>query len=232
MAPTRDNRRGILSMIVAMSAFNLSDALTKLSTTTLPLGETIAVRGFFAALLVAVWVTAAGDWGRIGRLADARVGWRLVGELGATLFYLAALVHVALPNVSAVFQATPLAFGDTLLFPTPYNRVVALDGRTGRELWSFDPQPWRTLGQPSNGTGFVHRGVVTWSDGQSRRAERFVLVAYDIPRGCLASYYPETNPLVPLESFSITARTPTSKSIPVVLTRHAERGLSSVLRTE
>jgi len=46
-------------------------------------------------------------------------------------------------------------------------------------------------------------------------------VAYDIPRGCLASYYPETNPLVPLESFSITARTPTSKSIPVVLTRHA-----------
>ena len=56
---------------------------------------------------------------------------------------------------------------------------------------------------------------------QQRRAERFLLVAYDIPRGCLASYYPETNPLVPLESFSVTARTPTSKSIPVVLTRHA-----------
>ena len=59
------------------------------------------------------------------------------------------------------------------------------------------------------------------ADVQQRRAERFLLVAYDIPRGCLASYYPETNPLVPLESFSITARTPTSKSIPVVLTRHA-----------
>ena len=59
------------------------------------------------------------------------------------------------------------------------------------------------------------------ADVQQRRAERFLLVAYDIPRGCLASYYPETNPLVPLESFSVTARTPTSKSIPVVLTRHA-----------
>jgi molybdopterin-dependent oxidoreductase alpha subunit len=58
-------------------------------------------------------------------------------------------------------------------------------------------------------------------DVQQRRAERFLLVAYDIPRGCLASYYPETNPLVPLESFSVTARTPTSKAIPVVLTRHA-----------
>ena len=59
------------------------------------------------------------------------------------------------------------------------------------------------------------------ADVQQRRAERFLLVAYDIPRGCLASYYPETNPLVPLESFSVTARTPTSKSIPVVLTSHA-----------
>lgn len=58
---------------------------------------------------------------------------------------------------------------------------------------------------------------------EQRRAERFVLVAYDIPRGCVASYYPETNALVPLQSFSITARTPTSKSIPVVLTRHVER---------
>lgn len=109
MAPIRDNRRGILAMIVAMAAFNLSDALTKLSTTTLPLGETICVRGLFATLFVAGLVTARGDWGTLGRVIDRRVGWRLVGEVGATLFYLAALVHVALPNVSAVFQATPLA---------------------------------------------------------------------------------------------------------------------------
>lgn len=58
-------------------------------------------------------------------------------------------------------------------------------------------------------------------DVEQRHAERFLLVEYDIPRGCLASYYPETNPLVPLQSFSVTARTPTSKSIPVVLSAHA-----------
>lgn len=109
MAPVRDNRRGILAMIVAMAAFNLSDALTKLSTVTLPLGETIFVRGLFATIFVAGLVSWRGDWGALGRLADRRIGWRLVGEVGATLFYLAALVHVALPNVSAVFQATPLA---------------------------------------------------------------------------------------------------------------------------
>ena len=35
-------------------------------------------------------------------------------------------------------------------------------------------------------------------DGIKRVAERFMLVAYNIPRGCLASYFPETNCLVPL----------------------------------
>ena len=53
-----------------------------------------------------------------------------------------------------------------------------------------------------------------------RRADRFKLVAYDIPRGNLAAYYPETNPLVPLDSVAVNAGTPASKSIPVILTLH------------
>ena len=57
-------------------------------------------------------------------------------------------------------------------------------------------------------------------DGVRRTARRFMLVEYDIPRGCLAAYYPETNPLVPLSSFADESRTPTSKSIPVVVTPH------------
>ena len=59
-----------------------------------------------------------------------------------------------------------------------------------------------------------------YADGVERRAEKFLLVAYDIPRGNIASYFPETNALVPLQSFAIGARTPTSKSIPVKLTCH------------
>ncbi|MCD9032337.1 FdhF/YdeP family oxidoreductase [Luteimonas sp. Y-2-2-4F] len=57
-------------------------------------------------------------------------------------------------------------------------------------------------------------------DGVRRQARRFLLVAYDIPRGCLAAYYPETNPLVPLSSFADESRTPTSKSVPVIVTPH------------
>ncbi|NIE68028.1 FdhF/YdeP family oxidoreductase [Burkholderia sp. Ax-1719] len=56
-----------------------------------------------------------------------------------------------------------------------------------------------------------------WDDGVERHVEDFLLVEYDIPRGCLGAYYPETNPLVPLSSIADGAGTPTSKSIPVLL---------------
>ncbi|MEP6504656.1 MAG: molybdopterin dinucleotide binding domain-containing protein, partial [Betaproteobacteria bacterium] len=62
------------------------------------------------------------------------------------------------------------------------------------------------------------------TDAVERRADRFKLVAYDIPRGCIGAYYPETNPLVPLSSTAIDAGTPTSKSIPVILTPHQAAG--------
>ncbi|WP_250493541.1 FdhF/YdeP family oxidoreductase [Caballeronia sp. GAWG1-1] len=56
-----------------------------------------------------------------------------------------------------------------------------------------------------------------WDDDVVRQVDGFTLVAYDIPRGCLGAYYPETNPLVPLSSTADGAGTPTSKSIPVLL---------------
>lgn len=83
------------------------------------------------------------------------------------------------------FQVTPLMIHDTLFLSTPYNRVVALDAETGAEFWSYDPGAYR-FGQPSNGTGFVHRGVATWTDGSERRvfiASRWRLIAIDASTG-------------------------------------------------
>jgi quinoprotein glucose dehydrogenase len=83
------------------------------------------------------------------------------------------------------FQATPLMIGDTLFLSTSYNRVVALDASTGRELWSYDPKAY-AAGQPPNGTGFVHRGVATWTDGKQRRVfmnSRWNLIALDAATG-------------------------------------------------
>jgi molybdopterin-dependent oxidoreductase alpha subunit len=56
-------------------------------------------------------------------------------------------------------------------------------------------------------------------DGITRRIAGFKLVDYNIPSGCCAAYYPETNPLVPLGRKAVKSNTPTSKSIPVTLTR-------------
>ncbi|MCI1711196.1 MAG: FdhF/YdeP family oxidoreductase [Chiayiivirga sp.] len=60
--------------------------------------------------------------------------------------------------------------------------------------------------------------VSVWHDGE-RVAEDFLLVEYAIPSGCVASYFPETNTLVPLDHHAERARTPASKSIPVRLRR-------------
>ncbi|MBD0832727.1 FdhF/YdeP family oxidoreductase [Aestuariibaculum sediminum] len=55
--------------------------------------------------------------------------------------------------------------------------------------------------------------------GVIRQANHFKVVPYDIPKGCCATYFPETNVLVPLDSFAHTAKTPASKS--VIVTVHA-----------
>lgn len=65
-----------------------------------------------------------------------------------------------------------------------------------------------------------------WNDGITRKVSGFKLVPYNIPKGNLAAYYPETNPLVPLSSFGDGSGTPTSKSVPVKITLSAvEAGL-------
>jgi molybdopterin-dependent oxidoreductase alpha subunit len=53
--------------------------------------------------------------------------------------------------------------------------------------------------------------------GVTRRAPAFRLVAYPTARGCCATYFPETNVLVPLDSTADTSNTPTSKSVVVRL---------------
>jgi molybdopterin-dependent oxidoreductase alpha subunit len=64
--------------------------------------------------------------------------------------------------------------------------------------------------------GLVERQVVDliseWNDGE-RVAESFIVVPFDLPRRCAATYFPEANPLVPLDSIADRSRTPTSKSI-------------------
>ncbi|MEC4337418.1 FdhF/YdeP family oxidoreductase [Stenotrophomonas pavanii] len=53
------------------------------------------------------------------------------------------------------------------------------------------------------------------SDGVQRRIEGLTVLDYPMPRGALAGYYPELNPLLPLDYYDRISGTPAAKSIPV-----------------
>lgn len=67
--------------------------------------------------------------------------------------------------VRSAFEATPIHIDGVLYFTTPFNRVIALDADTGKQLWAFDPQLDRD--RPYN--LFTHRGVAFWQSGADRR---------------------------------------------------------------
>ncbi|MBF6211995.1 FdhF/YdeP family oxidoreductase [Nocardia puris] len=62
--------------------------------------------------------------------------------------------------------------------------------------------------------------VSEWTDGVERRVRGFRLVGYPTPRGNAAAYYPETNPLVPLDHVAARSNTPVSKAVVIRLERH------------
>lgn len=77
-------------------------------------------------------------------------------------------------------------------------RVVLLNAQ---DMVRAGIQPGATVDLQSN-----YRGVI-------RTVHQFVALAYDIPQQCAATYFPETNPLVPIELFDPESKTPASKSI-------------------
>jgi anaerobic selenocysteine-containing dehydrogenase len=54
--------------------------------------------------------------------------------------------------------------------------------------------------------------------GRVRTAERFLVVPYDIPRRCVATYFPEANAIVPVEIAADKSNTPASKSVIIAIT--------------
>jgi len=52
-------------------------------------------------------------------------------------------------------------------------------------------------------------------NGEIRRAEQFLVIPYDIPQGCVATYFPEANVLVPIDSYAKGSKTPSSKWVAI-----------------
>ncbi|MBA3762044.1 MAG: hypothetical protein H0X04_01705 [Chthoniobacterales bacterium] len=69
-------------------------------------------------------------------------------------------------------------------------------------------------------------------EGEERVARHFQVAPYDLPRGCTATYFPETNVLVPINSVAERSNTPTSKFVIITVTPSAdsESALQGILK--
>jgi len=86
---------------------------------------------------------------------------------------------------NAAFEATPIVVDGTLYLSTPFNRVIALDPKTGTERWAFDPKIDLTKGYSE----VASRGVSSWKDQKSGKRRIYVgtldarLIALDAATG-------------------------------------------------
>ena len=55
--------------------------------------------------------------------------------------------------------------------------------------------------------------IYNYHDGVERVAHKFIVIPYPIPETCTATYFPETNVLVPISSVAEKSNTPTSKLV-------------------
>lgn len=72
--------------------------------------------------------------------------------------------------------------------------------------------------------GLEHGDLVdieTMVAGSSLRLENMTVIAYNIAPGSVGAYYPEANILIPLDYIDKQSGTPSYKSVPVRVTRHA-----------
>ncbi|GLR09240.1 CbbBc protein [Mixta theicola] len=155
-------------------------------------------------------------------LGNAAAELRFNTPGGKAHFSAAALPTSLFPSLGEVEVPFTL---QTLRSHDQYNTTIyGLDDRYRgvygqREVLFINPEDMSELGYDAGQNVDIE---TLWNDGITRRVSGFKLVPYNIPRGNLAAYYPETNPLVPLSSFGDGSGTPTSKSVPVKISLSAE----------
>ncbi|HEY0777561.1 MAG TPA: FdhF/YdeP family oxidoreductase [Gemmatirosa sp.] len=69
-------------------------------------------------------------------------------------------------------------------------------------------------------------------NGTERVARQFIVVTYPVPRRCTATYYPEANPLVPIDSVAERSNTPTSKFVVLTVAPSTRAGRFDYDRVE
>ena len=148
-----DNLRGTIYMNLSMFSFTVNDTFMKAVTQSLPLYQTIALRGVVAVVgLVIIGAATGGLTLRLSRHDLGLIALRSAADVAATILFLTALMHMPLANLSAVMQAIPLAvtlgaavfFGDrigwrrmTAILAGFFGVMVIIrPGTEGFDIWS------------------------------------------------------------------------------------------------
>jgi len=114
----QDNLRAIIAMCVAIAGFIANDALIKLASERIPLGEIIFVRGIITGLAMVIIIRFRGEMNQLHHMGDGKVLLRTAAEVCASITYLIALFKMPIANSTTVMQTVPLAVaaGGALFF--------------------------------------------------------------------------------------------------------------------
>lgn len=141
---------------------------------------------------------------------------RFTTDTGKATFVVNDLHWLPVPEGRLILQ--------TLRSHDQYNTTVyGLDDRyrgikAGRRVLFIHPDDIEASGYaPGDRVDLVSEWTRPDGTVEERRAEDFRLVPYSTPMGNVAAYYPETNPLVPLDHVALKSNTPASKAVTVRL---------------
>jgi molybdopterin-dependent oxidoreductase alpha subunit len=119
------------------------------------------------------------------------------------------ILHLATLRSNDQFNTTIYGYSD---------RFRGVEGT--RKIVFMNREDIATLGL-SNGA--IVDLTTALEEGTVRKVTGFRIVEYGIPKGSCGAYFPETNPLFPLEHHDPKSKTPSYKLLPIVITASAEK---------
>jgi S-adenosylmethionine uptake transporter len=110
MAQISDNMRGAALMTGAMVTFTINDSFTKTLGDVLPLSQLLCLRGLGVTICLIIMARIMGQLRFDLPLRDwIIILLRTAGEIGGAYFFISALFHMPIANVSAIMQVLPLS---------------------------------------------------------------------------------------------------------------------------
>lgn len=103
------NLRAIGFMVLAMGGFVGTDTLMKATSSELPLGQMMAIRGIMSCLIMLPIVAASCGLATPFKVYSWPILIRNIAEVGAVFTFLSALFRLPMASISGVLQLVPLA---------------------------------------------------------------------------------------------------------------------------